>query len=242
MKKGLRCLSWSLWSAAILASGQMACSHGAADTNRGSAEISGSDKKIDANTASKAKEKEYSVTGTIRTATENGTDKVKTKGKKAIKRTQAAADHTAAVVRGDAPAEGSDEEYLADVDAAMGDQTSPSAQKGDEALDAATSTAINSEADNSRVNRLHDGEAGVSAFEQGDSTSDIEITRKIRRSIVNNKALSIYAHNVKIITRDGRVILKGPVRSEDERKIVEDSAITVAGADHVTSGLEVKAK
>ncbi|MBC7530675.1 MAG: BON domain-containing protein [Oligoflexus sp.] len=104
------------------------------------------------------------------------------------------------------------------------------------------SAVVGTEADNSKVNRLSDGDKGLSADQQGNSKSDVEMTRKIRRSITSNKNLSTYAHNIKIITRGGRVVLKGPVRSEAERKIVEDTAVTVAGIENVTSGLEVKAK
>jgi hyperosmotically inducible protein len=57
---------------------------------------------------------------------------------------------------------------------------------------------------------------------------------------VQDKSLSSYAHNVKIIAQNGMVTLKGPVRSVEEKSAVEAKAAEVAGADKVTSQLEVK--
>jgi osmotically-inducible protein OsmY len=59
---------------------------------------------------------------------------------------------------------------------------------------------------------------------------------------MKDKSLSTYAHNVKIITQNGRVTLKGPVRSEDEKKTVEAKATEVAGENKVTSELDIKPK
>jgi osmotically-inducible protein OsmY len=59
---------------------------------------------------------------------------------------------------------------------------------------------------------------------------------------MNDKSLSTYAHNVKIITQNGQVTLKGPVRSEDEKKTVETKATEVAGENKVTSQLDIKPK
>ncbi|RZA27232.1 MAG: BON domain-containing protein [Proteobacteria bacterium] len=124
----------------------------------------------------------------------------------------------------------------------MGDTTAPVSSASEVASTGSSSAAVNSAADNSRVNRLNNGDVGVTADQQGNSKSDIEITRKIRKTITDNKELSTYAHNVKIITREGRVVLKGPVRSEAERLTIEDTAVTVAGAGNVSSGIEIKAK
>jgi len=59
---------------------------------------------------------------------------------------------------------------------------------------------------------------------------------------MKDKSLSTYAHNVKIITQNGQVTLKGPVRSEDEKKTVETKAAEVAGENKVTSQLDIKPK
>lgn len=59
---------------------------------------------------------------------------------------------------------------------------------------------------------------------------------------MKDKSLSTYAHNVKVITQNGQVTLKGPVRSEDEKKTVEAKATEVAGDNTVTSELDIKPK
>jgi osmotically-inducible protein OsmY len=59
---------------------------------------------------------------------------------------------------------------------------------------------------------------------------------------VKDKSLSTYAHNVKIITQNGQVTLKGPVRSEEEKRAIEAKAAEVAGDSKVTSELDVKSK
>jgi len=67
--------------------------------------------------------------------------------------------------------------------------------------------------------------------------------RSIRQALMDDKELSTYAHNVKIITAAGQVTLKGPVRTEDEKRAVEAAAVKVAGAGHVTNQMSVaKAK
>ena len=96
--------------------------------------------------------------------------------------------------------------------------------------------------DNTKVNQRDRNKAEPTADQQKENQPDREIARKIRRSIVEDKALSTYAHNVKIITQDGMVTLKGPVQSDEEKTAVEAKAAEIAGADKVTSQLEVKPK
>jgi len=57
---------------------------------------------------------------------------------------------------------------------------------------------------------------------------------------MEDKTLSTYAHNVKVIAQNGKVTLKGPVRSEEEKKTVEQKATDVAGAGNVTNDLSIK--
>jgi hyperosmotically inducible protein len=100
--------------------------------------------------------------------------------------------------------------------------------------------APTADSDNSVRNEVHDGKTAVTADQQGNSKADVELTSKIRRAIVSDKSLSTYAHNVKIISYEGKVVLKGPVRGNDEKNKVESVAKNVAGADHVVSEIEVK--
>jgi len=90
--------------------------------------------------------------------------------------------------------------------------------------------------DNSASNKAHTN----TADNQKESTSDREITRKIRRSITSEQSLSTYAHNVKIITQDGQVTLKGPVRDDNEKQTIASKAADVVGAEKVNNQLTVK--
>ncbi|MGA9473472.1 MAG: BON domain-containing protein [Terriglobales bacterium] len=96
--------------------------------------------------------------------------------------------------------------------------------------------------DNTKVNERDRSTAEATADQQKENRSDRDITRDIRRSITQDKSLSSYAHNVKIISQNGMVTLKGPVRSEDEKMAIEARAAAVVGKDKVTSQLEVKPK
>lgn len=97
-------------------------------------------------------------------------------------------------------------------------------------------------ADNTKVNQRDKDKAQPTAGQQKENQPDREIARKIRRSIVQDKTLSSYAHNVKVIAQNGMVTLKGPVRSDEEKAAVEAKAAEIAGADEVTSQLEAKRK
>jgi osmotically-inducible protein OsmY len=71
------------------------------------------------------------------------------------------------------------------------------------------------------------------------NATDRDLAKRIRASIVDDKSLSTYAHNVKIVAQDGKVTLKGPVRSEEEKSAIEGKATEIAGAGNVISQLEV---
>jgi hyperosmotically inducible periplasmic protein len=94
--------------------------------------------------------------------------------------------------------------------------------------------------DNSTKNLPANHHDANRADQQSNSSSDVELTRQIRQAIAKDRALSTYAHNVKIITRNGVVELKGPVRSESEKAAVEAKATDVAGAAKVKNELTVK--
>ena len=96
--------------------------------------------------------------------------------------------------------------------------------------------------DNTKTNERDRSTSQTTADQQKENRSDRDITRDIRRSIMQDKSLSTYAHNVKIISQNGMVTLKGPVRSEEEKSTIEAKATEVAGKDNVTSQLEVKPK
>lgn len=78
--------------------------------------------------------------------------------------------------------------------------------------------------------------------DQNENKADLAITQKIRKAIVADEALSTYAHNIKIITQDGKVHLKGPVRTAEEKAKVEYKAAEIAGKDQVMSHIEIAPK
>jgi hyperosmotically inducible protein len=98
------------------------------------------------------------------------------------------------------------------------------------------------EPDNTKKNLPTNHHDANRADQQSNSTSDVELTRKIRRSLTQDSSLSTYAHNVKIITRNGVVELKGPVKSQSEKDAVEAKATDIAGASKVKNELTVKAE
>ena len=97
-------------------------------------------------------------------------------------------------------------------------------------------------ADNTTVNQRDRNSNEPTADQQKNNLSDRDITQQIRRAIVKDKSLSTYAHNVKVITQNGQVTLKGPVRSDDEKRAIEAKATEIAGENKVTSELDIKPK
>jgi hyperosmotically inducible periplasmic protein len=85
--------------------------------------------------------------------------------------------------------------------------------------------------------RDRDGAAKTS-FDQNENNGDIAITADIRKQIVATE-MSTNAHNVKIMTQNGKVTLRGPVTTAEEKQQVENIALGVAGAGNLDSQLEV---
>ena len=94
--------------------------------------------------------------------------------------------------------------------------------------------------DNTKINQRDRSASEPTADQQKENSSDRDITQQIRRSIMKDKSLSRYAHNIKIVTQNGQVTLKGPVQSENEKQAIETKAAEVAGQDKVTSELNIK--
>jgi hyperosmotically inducible protein len=103
----------------------------------------------------------------------------------------------------------------------------------------ATSTAAG---DNSKVNQRDQNKAEPTADQQQNNRSDLDVTKEIRQSITKDKSLSSYAHNVKVISQNGKVTLKGPVRSDDEKSAVEAKAAQVVGPANINDEMTVVPK
>ena len=108
------------------------------------------------------------------------------------------------------------------------------------AQDPATQNAPAS--DNTKMNQRDRNPNEPTADQQQNNRSDRDITQQVRKAIEADKTFSTYAHNVKVITQNGQVTLKGPVRSEEEKRAVEAKAAEVAGEGKVISELTVKPK
>ncbi len=98
------------------------------------------------------------------------------------------------------------------------------------------------EADNTARNVRDRNDRTLTPFDQGNSQADTDITAQIRKSINASKDASVNAKNVKIITNNGRVVLRGPVNNSEEKRMIGDIANGVARAENVDNQLEVTFK
>ena len=93
--------------------------------------------------------------------------------------------------------------------------------------------------DNTKVNTRDREKGAVTADQQKENARDVDVAKRIRQSVVKDKSLSTYAHNVKIVAQGGQVTLKGPVRTEEEKRSIEAKATQIAGAGRVTNEITV---
>jgi hyperosmotically inducible periplasmic protein len=94
-------------------------------------------------------------------------------------------------------------------------------------------------ANNSGVNVRDRAPGAMTADQQSNSKSDVELTREIRRSVMKDDQLSMMAHNVKIVSTDGTVTLRGPVKNKEEKTVIGHKARAIAGKNMVDNQLEV---
>jgi osmotically-inducible protein OsmY len=93
--------------------------------------------------------------------------------------------------------------------------------------------------DNTKVNKADRAKGAVTADQQKETAADRDLSKKIRQAVVGDKSLSTYAHNVKIVSQNGQVTLKGPVRSEEEKAAIAAKATQIAGDGKVTNEMTV---
>jgi sporulation protein YlmC with PRC-barrel domain len=101
-------------------------------------------------------------------------------------------------------------------------------------------TDTTTDADNTRRNVRDRDNGTLTPLDQGNSQADVNTTAQIRKEIIADSGMSVNAQNVKIITIDGRVTLRGPVNSEEEKRLIGEIADRVAHAGNVDNQLEVK--
>jgi len=83
-------------------------------------------------------------------------------------------------------------------------------------------------------------DTAVTPGDQSEAKPDLEITRQIRRAITENRELSTTAKNIKIVTENGKVTLRGPVKSAGERNQIAQIVQGTSGVSSVDNQLEVK--
>src|SRR5271166_110391 len=93
---------------------------------------------------------------------------------------------------------------------------------------------------NSGVNVRDRASDAMTADQQSNTKSDMTTTQEIRRAIVQDHSLSMLAHNVKIVSVNGKVTLRGPVNTKKEKVAIASKARAIAGRGNVDNQLEVK--
>ncbi|MDD5322470.1 MAG: BON domain-containing protein [Methylococcales bacterium] len=101
--------------------------------------------------------------------------------------------------------------------------------------------AADSALENTERNVRDQDNATLTPEDQKETEGDIKITAAIRQAVVKNESLSVNAQNIKIITRNGVVTLRGPVESEAENMKLQDIARQMPGVMQVNNQLEIKA-
>ena len=101
--------------------------------------------------------------------------------------------------------------------------------------------AADSALENTERNVRDQDNATLTPEDQKETEGDIKITAAIRQAVVKNESLSVNAQNIKIITRNGVVTLRGPVESEAENMKLQDIAKQTPGVMYVNNQLGIKA-
>jgi hyperosmotically inducible periplasmic protein len=94
--------------------------------------------------------------------------------------------------------------------------------------------------DNTAANKQDRDANSPTADQAKNNLSDRDMMKNIRRDVVKDKSISTYGHNVKIIASHGKVTLKGPVHSEEEKQAIEQHARRYAGEGNVDNQISVK--
>ena len=100
-------------------------------------------------------------------------------------------------------------------------------------------TDLTKDTDNTGQNVRDRNDRTLTPFDQGNSKADVDTTARIRKEIIAGKDLSVKAKNVKIITNNGRVTLRGPVSNEEEKRLIGEIAVRIASSENVDNQLEV---
>ncbi|HJX90824.1 MAG TPA: BON domain-containing protein [Pyrinomonadaceae bacterium] len=95
------------------------------------------------------------------------------------------------------------------------------------------------EPDNTAINERDRSNDAQTSGDQSNSSSDLKITQDIRQALVKDRELSTTAKNIKVITENGHVTLRGPVKNVQEKARVDQLAKSAAGGAHIVDQLDV---
>ena len=104
----------------------------------------------------------------------------------------------------------------------------------------AGATDEKTDADNTAINKRDRSSETVTSGDQSNSSADLKITQDIRRALMKDGELSMTAKNIKIVTADGQVTLRGPVKTAEEKTKIAQIAKSAAGGAQIVDQLDVK--
>ena len=93
--------------------------------------------------------------------------------------------------------------------------------------------------DNTKANAQADQNT---ADKQSNAAADRTLTQQVRKAIMQDKSMSTYAHNVKVVAQNGQVTLSGPVRTDEEKQAIVQKAAEIAGQDRIMDQISVAPK
>jgi len=94
--------------------------------------------------------------------------------------------------------------------------------------------------DNTAKNERDRSSGTKTSGDQSNSSADLKITQAIRRALIKDRELSTTAKNIKVVTANGQVTLRGPVKSAQEKAKIDQLAKSAAGGAQIDNQLDVK--
>jgi hyperosmotically inducible periplasmic protein len=95
-------------------------------------------------------------------------------------------------------------------------------------------------ADNTATNERDRSGQTKTSGDQSNSPADLKITQTIRQALMKDRELSTTAKNIKIITANGQVTLRGPVKNAQEKAKIDQIARSAAGGAQINDQIDVK--
>ena len=94
--------------------------------------------------------------------------------------------------------------------------------------------------DNTAINERDRSRETQTSGDQSNSSADLKTTQAIRQALMKDSELSTTAKNIKIITNNGQVTLRGPVKNAQEKAKIDQLARSAAGGAKIDDQLDVK--